>query len=101
MKARPFLYESTRKYLTEAKTASGKEPGDPVGRFHLRNGATSLFDIHVPPQRGSTLKRNAQKSFGVLVNWLYESSVPEVHRHTFMNGLPVSHSVAAGFTDSS
>jgi hypothetical protein len=85
----PVLAHALTRYLVDSKTSQGTEPWDPVFRFHLRCGAQALHRVNLA---GSTSSLNLDKSFGVLVNYLYHGdAVDEAQR---LNGVPVSPSVA-------
>ncbi len=54
-------------YLTQAKRADGR-PVDPVGRFHLGNGAL----VHAVHADADTSANGLQQSGGLMVNYLYD-----------------------------
>lgn len=58
------------RYLTSAKASrgGGRQPLDPVSRFHLGNGA--LIERINP--LGDASPKGLQQSFGVMVNYLYD-----------------------------
>ncbi|MDE0308983.1 MAG: malonyl-CoA decarboxylase [Acidiferrobacterales bacterium] len=62
----PILLRLAARYFLNAK--SGKEPYDPVARFHLRNGA-KLARINWLADRSSN---GLRQSAGILVNYVYD-----------------------------
>jgi malonyl-CoA decarboxylase len=72
------------RYLLHAK--SGKEPLDPVARFHLRNGAR-LERIN---WMGDTSETGLQRSFGLMVNYSYRlADIEENHEAYAQKGAVV------------
>lgn len=66
------------RYLLGAKRGDG-QPLDPVARFHLGNGA-KIHDVHV---RADLSENGMQKSFGAMVNYLYDLSRTEQNHEDF------------------
>ena len=66
-----YITQIAAKYLLEEKTKDGL-PVDSVARFHLGNGAV-LYAIHA---HADTSEAGMAKSFGVMVNYLYD--VPHI-----------------------
>ena len=77
-------------YLTRAK--QGKEPLDPVARFHLRNGAR-LERINL---LGDTSPAGIQRSAGLMVNYLYRLADVERNHELYTKEYRVisSHHIA-------
>ncbi|MFI7493324.1 malonyl-CoA decarboxylase domain-containing protein [Kocuria sp. M4R2S49] len=69
---RPALTAAARSYLLESTDSRGR-PLDPVARFHLRNGAV-LHRINWPASTGEHV---INQSFGLMVNYLYDSGEPD------------------------
>ena len=66
------------RYLAEAKRANGKAL-DPVAHFHLSNGA-ELHAIHAGADPSESGQRN---SWGVMVNYLYDSERSETNQQGY------------------
>ncbi|MDZ4376144.1 MAG: malonyl-CoA decarboxylase family protein [Phenylobacterium sp.] len=73
------------RYLVSAKTGSGQVL-DPVGRFHLGNGAC-VYDIHPGADQSA---KAAEQSFGAMVNYLYDLRSLERNRASLDRGGPVA-----------
>ncbi|TVR09662.1 MAG: decarboxylase [Salinarimonadaceae bacterium] len=86
----------TAAYLVRAKDAFGK-PLDPVARFHLGNGAV-LHRINTDADRSPT---GQARSFGMMVNYLYELDRIEARHEAFAaNGdVAISQEVRAHLKD--
>jgi len=86
---KPILLRLCARYLT-TKTPGGK-PLDPVGRFHLGNGA-SIERIN---WLGDTSPNGMRQSLGIMVNYLYKlSDIEKNHeRHSRDGFIPVSSGV--------
>lgn len=69
----------------------GKKPADPVARFHLRNGAR-LERINWP---ADTSPAGRDRSFGLMVNYVYRLSEVERNHETYMQEykIPASREV--------
>jgi malonyl-CoA decarboxylase len=69
-KINPALAQLAARYLTLAKASrgDGKQPLDPVARFHLGNGAR-LERINL---LADASPKGLKQSFGVMVNYLYD-----------------------------
>lgn len=75
-------------YLLEQKT-EGNEPIDPVARFHLKNGAI-LERINI---LGNPSDRGMERSFGTMVNYVYNlSQVEDNHEEYVKNNQIVASS---------
>ena len=61
------------RYLLRAR--SGKEPADPVARFHLRNGA----ELERIDWLGDVSPAGMQRSFGLMANYVYR--LPDIERN--------------------
>jgi len=87
----PSLAAITARYLVEAKNAKGA-PADPVARFHLGNGAR-LENIH---SGGDMSEHGLGRSYGVMVNYLYDLKQIEERHEAFAQSGAVSRSPAVG-----
>ena len=76
---KPLIMCFCAAYLT--RHASTQEPADPVARFHLGNGAR-LERIN---WLGNTAPRGIQESFGIMVNYLYDTETIESNHEAFVN----------------
>ena len=74
------------RYLTE--TEPGRGPNDPVARFHLGNGAR-LERIN---GNGNIAPRGVQESFGVMVNYLYDTETIEANHESFARAFTIARS---------
>jgi malonyl-CoA decarboxylase len=87
----PFEASLTRlcaRYLTE--TEPGRGPNDPVARFHLGNGAR----LERIDWRGNVAPRGLLESYGVMVNYLYDTDTIEANHEAFATGGVVARSAA-------
>ena len=73
------LIQKTIKYLTESNRNDGL-PNDPVGRFHLGNGAI-LKQINI---NGDLSNKGLDQSNGVMVNYLYDLDTVERNHELFV-----------------
>jgi malonyl-CoA decarboxylase len=74
---KPALATLCASYLLHGKR--GLEPLDPVARFHLGNGAR-LVRIN---WQGDTSPRGLTRSFGLMVNYVYELAAIERNHEAF------------------
>ena len=72
------LMKKTIKYLTESNR-SDSMPNDPVGRFHIGNGA-SLERVNL---KADLSKKGLSQSYGVMANYLYDLDVVEENHELF------------------
>jgi malonyl-CoA decarboxylase len=75
------LARSAARYLTQAKAGrgDGRQPLDPVARFHLGNGAR----IERINPLGDASPKGLKQSFGVMVNYLYDLTQLEHNVESF------------------
>jgi malonyl-CoA decarboxylase len=75
------LAELAARYLTLAKAGrgDGRQPLDPVARFHLGNGAR----IERINPLGDDSPKGLQQSFGVMVNYQYDLDELEQNVESF------------------
>jgi malonyl-CoA decarboxylase len=64
------------------RTATEAPEADPVGRFHLNNGAR-LQRINAA---GDLSRKGLKQSFGMMVNYLYDLDEIEANHEKFMHG---------------
>lgn len=90
--ASPGLRSSAAHFLANAKRADGK-PLDSVAKFHLGNGA-SVHDVHA---MADTSANGLKRSFGVMVNYLYDQKDIDRNHERFVrnNEVAVSRNVRA------
>ena len=84
------LMKKAIKYLTESDRKDGM-PNDPVGRFHIGNGA-SLERVNL----GADLsEKGLLQSYGVMANYLYDLDVVEENHEIFYKNkvVPVSSEI--------
>ena len=84
------LMKKAIKYLTESDRKDGM-PNDPVGRFHIGNGA-SLERVNL----GADLSdKGLIQSYGVMANYLYDLDVVEENHELFFKNkvVPVSSEI--------
>ena len=84
------LMKKAIKYLTESDRKDGM-PNDPVGRFHIGNGA-SLERVNI----GADLsEKGLLQSYGVMANYLYDLDVVEENHEIFYKNkvVPVSSEI--------
>ena len=81
---RPALLRLCARYLTQS------DPGDPVARFHLGNGAR-LERIN---WRGNTAARGIEESFGLMVNYLYDTDMIEANHEAYARAGVIARSAA-------
>jgi len=72
------LMKKTIKYLTESDRDDGL-PNDPVGRFHIGNGA-SLERINL---NADLSEKGISQSYGIMANYLYDLDVVEENHELF------------------
>ena len=72
------LMKKTIKYLTESDRDDGF-PNDPVGRFHIGNGA-SLERINL---NADLSEKGLSQSYGIMANYLYDLDVVEENHELF------------------
>ena len=86
------LTQLAARYLTRAKASrgDGRQPLDPVARFHLGNGAR-LERINV---LGDASPKGFKQSFGVMVNYLYDTDDLEQNVENFAREGTVATSAA-------
>lgn len=76
-KTRAALLSACASYLLHAK--HGREPLDPVARFHLANGAR----LERLNWMGDTSPAGLQRSLGLMVNYVYRLADVERHHETY------------------
>jgi len=84
------LMKKAIKYLTESDRKDGM-PNDPVGRFHIGNGA-SLHRVNL----GADLsEKGLLQSYGVMANYLYDLDVVEENHEIFFKNkvVPISSEI--------
>ena len=86
------LMKKAIKFLTESDRKDGM-PNDPVGRFHVGNGA-SLERINL---NADLSEKGLLQSYGVMANYLYDLNVVEENHETFFKNkiVPVSNEIQA------
>ena len=86
------LMKKAIKFLTESDRKDGM-PNDPVGRFHVGNGA-SLERINL---NADLSEKGILQSYGVMANYLYDLNVVEENHETFFKNkiVPVSNEIKA------
>ena len=86
------LMKKAIKFLTESDRKDGM-PNDPVGRFHVGNGA-SLERINL---NADLSEKGLLQSYGVMANYLYDLNVVEENHETFFKNkvVPVSSEILA------
>ena len=84
------LLKKTILYLTESDR-SDNMPNDPVGRFHIGNGA-SLERINL---NADLSEKGLTQSYGVMANYLYDLDVVEENHELFFKNkiVPVSNEI--------
>ncbi len=84
------LMKKAIKFLTESDRKDGM-PNDPVGRFHVGNGA-SLERINL---KADLSEKGLLQSYGVMANYLYDLNVVEENHETFFKNkiVPVSNEI--------
>ena len=84
------LMKKAIKFLTESDRKDGM-PNDPVGRFHVGNGA-SLERINL---NADLSEKGLLQSYGVMANYLYDLNVVEENHETFFENkiVPVSNEI--------
>jgi malonyl-CoA decarboxylase len=73
------LMRACAKYLTDRSSPKG--PSDPVARFHLGNGAR-LERIN---WLGNVAPRGIKESYGIMVNYLYDTETIEANHEAFVH----------------
>ena len=88
---RPLLERLCAHYMVQAK--SGEQPLDPVSRFHLRNGAR----LERLNWLGDRSQKGLKQSHGLLVNYVYDSSVVTRNheRYVYENSVICSSAISA------
>jgi malonyl-CoA decarboxylase len=86
------LSQLAARYLTLARSSrgDGRQPLDPVARFHLGNGARLE---RVNPM-GDASPKGFKQSFGVMVNYLYDTDDLEQNVENFAREGTVATSAA-------
>ena len=86
------LAQLAARYLTLAKASrgDGRQPRDPVARFHLGNGAR-IERINL---LGDASPKGMQQSFGVMVNYLYDLDELEQNVESFAREGAIATSAA-------
>jgi len=84
------LMKKAIKYLTESDRKDGM-PNDPVGRFHIGNGA-SLERVNLSADLS---EKGLLQSYGVMANYLYDLDVVEENHEIFYKNkvVPVSSEI--------
>ena len=84
------LMKKAIKYLTESDREDGM-PNDPVGRFHIGNGA-SLERVNLDADLS---EKGLLQSYGVMANYLYDLDVVEENHEIFYKNkvVPVSSEI--------
>ncbi len=84
------LMKKAIKFLTKSDRKDGM-PNDPVGRFHVGNGA-SLERINL---NADLSEKGLLQSYGVMANYLYDLNVVEENHETFFKNkiVPVSNEI--------
>lgn len=84
------LTKKAIKYLTESDRKDGM-PNDPVGRFHIGNGA-SLERINL---NADLSEKGLSQSYGVMANYLYDLDIVEENHEIFFKNkiVPVSSEI--------
>ena len=84
------LLKKTILYLTESDRYDNM-PNDPVGRFHIGNGA-SLERINL---NADLSEKGLTQSYGVMANYLYDLDVVEENHELFFKNkiVPVSNEI--------
>ncbi len=89
---RQWLLACAAQYL--AKELSEGRPADPVGRFHLGNGAR----VEQINWAADLSPKGIRQSFGLMVNYLYDLRKLDRHRQLLARGrIPVSDAVERHF----
>jgi malonyl-CoA decarboxylase len=83
---RPVLSEACAHYLVDVK--QGSLPGDPVARFHLRNGAR----LERLNWLGDTSVNGLRQSHGMLVNYVYDEDQIAGNHEAYVHNGTVVHS---------
>ena len=78
------LMKKTIKYLTESDRQDGM-PNDPVGRFHVGNGA-SLERVNL---NADLSEKGLSQSYGIMANYLYDLEVVEENHEMFFKNKTV------------
>lgn len=81
------MRQAVAHYLVNEKRDDGR-PIDPVGRFHLGNGA-SVWKIHWP---GSQKRYSIEQSYGAMVNYRYDPDELERNHEMFVRHCRVATS---------
>ena len=83
----PVLLRAIGAYLLTAKHSSGK-PRDPVGRFHLNNGAR----LERVNWLGDLSAKGLREAAGFMVNYLYDLGDIETNHESFAHNGPIAAS---------
>ncbi len=86
------LIKNAVKYLTKSERKDGM-PNDPVGRFHVGNGA-SLERINL---NADMSEKGLSQSYGIMANYMYDLAVVEQNHEIFFKDkvVPVSKEIEA------
>ncbi len=86
------LMKNAVKYLTKSERKDGM-PNDPVGRFHVGNGA-SLERINL---NADMSEKGLSQSYGIMANYMYDLAVVEQNHEIFFKDkvVPVSKEIEA------
>jgi malonyl-CoA decarboxylase len=86
------LIKNAVKYLTKSERKDGM-PNDPVGRFHVGNGA-SLERINL---NADMSEKGLSQSYGIMANYMYDLAVVEQNHEIFFKNkvVPVSKEIEA------
>ena len=84
------LIKNAVKYLTKSERKDGM-PNDPVGRFHVGNGA-SLERINL---NADMSEKGLSQSYGIMANYMYDLAVVEQNHEIFFKDkvVPVSKEI--------
>ena len=86
------LIKNAVKYLTKSERKDGM-PNDPLGRFHVGNGA-SLERINL---NADMSEKGLSQSYGIMANYMYDLAVVEQNHEIFFKDkvVPVSKEIEA------
>ena len=79
-KAEPVITRLCARYLVLETGRGGKRARDPVGHFHLSNGAR----VERICWRGDTSEKGVRESFGLMVNYLYDPAKIEDYHEAYV-----------------
>ncbi|MCP5145533.1 MAG: malonyl-CoA decarboxylase [Gammaproteobacteria bacterium] len=80
---KPLMMHLCADYLLNVKR--GEEPGDPVARFHLRNGAR----LERLNWLGDRSEKGLRESYGLLVNYVYDRKTVAQNHEAYVNDFEV------------